>query len=289
MYKSLNDYAREKFGCKLYKLSLDGSFTCPNRDGTRGTGGCIFCTGSGEFAEKTDGDDILLQLENAKKRVEKKNKDGKYIAYFQAHTGTYDSVERLEKLFTAAIKPDFIAVLDIATRPDCLGDDVLALLERLNKIKPIWVELGLQTKSDETAKKINRCFSADEYISAVDRLHKIGIEVITHIIFGLPDETEKMMLDSVNFAVDSGTDGIKIHSLYVAKDTELEKMYNAGKYRCLEKDEYIGLLKKAIEIIPKNVVVHRLTGDGDKRTLIAPLWTADKKRVLTDIRKALGE
>ena len=288
-YTSLNQYLQERFGTKVYKLSLDGGFTCPNRDGTLGTKGCIFCSdgGSGDFAESRKFS-IPEQIELAKQRVSKKIKSGKYIAYFQAFTNTYDRVERLRELYTQAMEQDDIVALSIATRPDCLGDNVLELLCELNKIKPIFVELGLQTTNEETAKYIRRGYTLDVYDKAVDSLHKIGINVVTHIIIGLPGETKEDMLKSVEYVCQK-TDGIKLQLLHILKNTDLEEEYNAGKITVLTLDEYCDIICDCIKIIPKSVVIHRLTGDGAKKDLIAPLWSADKKNVLNTLNKRISE
>lgn len=283
----LSQYYREKFGCKVYKLSLDGGFSCPNRDGRLGTGGCIFCTGSGEFAEGGP-DPMALQLERAKLRVNRKNKDGKYMAYFQAFTNTYAPVERLRKLYYEAIAPEYIVGLSIGTRPDCLGADVLELLKEINGIKPVSVELGLQTIHEDTARYIRRGYDAACYVDAVRRLKEAGIEVVTHIILGLPGETPEMMVKTTEAAVKAGTDGVKFHLLHVLRGTDLAKDYEAGKFQCLSLEEYGYLLKKCVDILPDRIVVHRITGDGAKKDLIAPLWSADKKRVLNYLQKVLN-
>ena len=285
--KMLSDHYKEKFGCKIYKLSLDGGFTCPNRDGKLGTEGCIFCTGSGEFAEGGS-EPIALQLERAKKRVSRKNKGGKYIAYFQAFTNTYGPPEQLRKLYYEAIAPEEIVGLAIGTRPDCLEEDVVALLAEVNRVKPVSVELGLQTIHEGTAQYIRRGYSAEVYYDAVRRLKAAGIEVVTHIILGLPGETEEMMVKTTEAAVKAGTDGVKFHLLHVLKGTDLAKDYEAGKFDCLSMEEYGQLLKACISVLPEQVVVHRITGDGAKRDLIAPLWSADKKRVLNYLHKVLN-
>lgn len=289
-YYSLNDYCRQTFGHKLYKLSLDGGMTCPNRDGKIGTGGCIFCSeeGSGEFAEKLCGD-ITLQIENAKKRVEHKNKGGKYIAYFQSFTNTYAPIPYLEKIFTEALNHPDVEVLSVATRPDCLGDDVLGLLEKLNRIKPVWVELGFQTSNEKSALYIGRGYDNGVFEKAVKDLDAIGIKTVAHIILGLPGETYDDMENSVNFACDCGIWGIKIHLLHVLKGTRLAKEYERGAFRCMEENEYLGIVCRLLKIIPENVVIHRLTGDGDKRRLIAPLWSGNKKEVLNSLAKMLTE
>lgn len=285
--KMLSQYYREKFGCRVYKLSLDGGFSCPNRDGKIGTGGCIFCTGSGEFAEGGP-DPIALQLERAKLRVNSKNKDGKYIAYFQAFTNTYAPVERLRTLYYEAIAPDDIVGLAIGTRPDCLEDDVIALLKEINSVKPVSVELGLQTIQEETARYIRRGYAADVYYDAVRRLKDAGIEVVTHIILGLPGETPEMMIQTTKASVQAGTDGVKFHLLHVLKNTDLAKDYEAGKFNCLSLEEYGEILKACIRCLPESVIVHRITGDGAKKDLIAPLWSGDKKRVLNYLHKVLN-
>ena len=285
--KLLSDHYREKFGCKVYKLSLDGGFTCPNRDGTLGTRGCIFCSGSGEFAEGGP-DPISIQLERAKGRVRSKNKGGKYIAYFQAFTNTYGPVERLRKLYFEAIAPEEIVGLSIGTRPDCLGEDVLSLLEEANRIKPVSVELGLQTIHAETARYIRRGYEASIYQEAVKRLKDAGIEVVTHIILGLPGENPDMAVETTKAAVAAGTDGVKFHLLHVLRGTDLEKEYEEGTFQCLSLEAYGQWLKACIAVLPEHIVVHRITGDGAKRDLIAPLWSGDKKRVLNYLHKQLG-
>ena len=283
---TLSEYYREKFGCKVYKLSLDGGFSCPNRDGTLGTGGCIFCSGSGEFAEGGP-DPIEAQLERAKIRVCAKNKSGKYIAYFQAFTNTYAPVERLRQLYYAAIAPEDIVGLAIGTRPDCLGEDVLELLKEVNAVKPVSVELGLQTIHEATARYIRRGYGAELYFDAVKRLKEAGIDVVTHIIIGLPGEDAQMAVETTRAAVAAGTDGVKFHLLHVLRGTDLEKEYAEGKFTCLSLEEYGQILKQCIAVLPEQTVVHRITGDGAKRDLIAPLWSADKKRVLNYLHKTL--
>lgn len=288
MYKTLNEHYKEKFGCKVYKLSIDAGFTCPNRDGTVGSGGCIFCSadGGGEFAEKPD-TDILTQLERAKKRVRSKNKDGKYIAYFQSFTNTYAPIQRLEKLYYAAIKPDYIVGLAIGTRPDCISDECIDLLFEINKIKPVSVELGLQTVHENSVRYIRRGYENQVYFDAVKRLKAKGIEVVTHIIIGLPYEDIKMVVETTRQTVQAGTDGVKFHLLHVLKNTDLEKDYMKGKFNCLTLEEYAEILKACIKVLPKSVVVHRITGDGAKKNLVAPLWSADKKRVLNYLNNYL--
>jgi len=284
--KMLSEHYREKFGCKVYKLSLDGGFTCPNRDGTLGTRGCIFCSGSAEFAEGSCGS-IAEQLERAKLRVSAKNKDGKYIAYFQSYTNTYGPVEKLEQLFTAAMEPAYIVGLAIGTRPDCLSEDTVALLARLNRVKPVAVELGLQTIHEKTIAYIRRGYPNEVYLDAVRRLKEAGLEVVTHIIIGLPGETAEMAAQTTRAAVQAGTDGVKFHLLHVLRGTDLAKEYEAGKFRCLSLEEYGAALQQCFAQLAEDTVVHRITGDGAKKDLIAPLWSGDKKRVLNYLHSLL--
>lgn len=289
-YLSFNKYLKDKFGQKVYKISLDGGFTCPNRDGKTGTRGCIFCSkgGSGDFAESKEMS-ITEQIESGKKKVEKKIKSGKYIAYFQAFTNTYAPVEILRQKYEEAINHPDIVALSIATRPDCLGDDVLRLLDEMNKIKPIFVELGLQTIHQKSAKYIRRGYDLSVYDKAVRDLKKIGVNVVVHVILGLPNESENDMLETVKYVCESGANGIKLQLLHVIDGTDLAKDYEKGLFKTLEFDEYVNLIVKCVKIIPKDIVIHRLTGDGAKKDLIAPLWSADKKRVLNAINKALME
>ena len=280
---------KKRFGCKVYKLAINGGFTCPNRDGTLGTRGCIFCSrgGSGEFAESKE-KSVTQQIDDGKKRVEKKIKDGKYIAYFQAFTNTYAPVCKLKSLYTEAINHPDIVALSIGTRPDCLGNDVLELLDEMNKIKPVFIELGLQTIHENTAQYIRRGYSLEVYDKAVDDLHKIGINVVTHLIIGLPGENEQDILQSVEY-VCKKTDGIKLQLLHILEGTDLADEYRECKVDVLSLEKYTRIIKHCVEIIPDNVVIHRLTGDGAKKDLIAPLWSADKKNVLNTINKALSE
>ena len=280
MYTTLNEHYRAKYGCKVYKLSIDAGFTCPNRDGTLDTRGCIFCSaaGGGDFA--AHGTDIPAQLEQAKLRVEAKNKGGKYIAYFQSFTGTYAPVETLRALYEAAIAPEEVVGLAIGTRPDCLSPEVIALLKDIHRKKDVSVELGLQTVRESSVRYIRRGYGNEVYFDAVRRLKEAGIEVVTHIILGLPGETAEDAAETTRQAVAAGTDGVKFHLLHVLRGTDLEQDYRAGKFECLELDEYARWLKACLAEVPPGVVVHRITGDGAKRDLIAPLWSADKKRVL---------
>lgn len=287
-YYSLNNYLRNTFGDKVYKLSLDGGFTCPNRDGTIDTRGCIFCSegGSGDFAESSLLS-ITEQIEQGKKRVENKIKSGKYIAYFQAFTNTYAPVEILRKKFFEAIRHKDIVALSIATRPDCLDDNILSLLDELNKIKPVFVELGLQTIHKKSAEYIRRGYPLSVYDEAVKKLKSISINIVVHVILGLPNESKTDMLETVSYVCKSGIDGIKLQLLHILKNTDLADEYYRGNVKTLELDEYIDIIKACVEIIPSDIVIHRLTGDGAKKDLIAPLWSADKKNVLNKLNKAL--
>ncbi len=289
MFKTLSQHYREKYGCKVYKLAIDGGFTCPNRDGTLGYGGCIFCSGdgSGAFAEK--GGSIRDQLERAKARVSFKNKNGKYIAYFQSFTNTYGPLSRLEALYTEAMAPDDVVGLAIGTRPDCLPDETIALLCKLNRIKPITVELGLQTIHEDTACYIRRGYPTQVYFDAVRRLKEAGLEVVTHIILGLPGENEEKMLQTTRSCVEAGTDGVKFQLLHVLEGTDLANDYAKGYFSCLTMEEYARILKACIAVLPPNIVVHRMTGDGAKKDLIAPAWSADKKRVLQYLNEYLAK
>ena len=287
-YYSLNRYLREHFGEKLYKIALDGGFTCPNRDGSLGLDGCIFCSGagSGEFAGNRE-DSITLQIEKGKERLKKKFPGGRYIAYFQAFTNTYAPVEKLRPLYEEAINHPDVAVLSIATRPDCLPEEVLDLLAEMNRRKPVWVELGLQTIHERTAQYIRRGYSLPVYDQAVSHLKSIGVQVITHVILGLPGETEEDMKATVRCVGNSGADGIKLQLLHVIRGTDLEKDYREGRFSTMELSDYVRLVADCIALLPPDMVVHRITGDGDKNTLVAPLWSLDKKRVLNALNRAI--
>ena len=286
---TVNEYLKKIYGRKIYKIAINAGFTCPNRDGTLGTNGCIFCSGSGsgDFAE----DPVLSvteQIEQGKKRVGGKvPADAKFIAYFQAFTNTYAPVDKLRKLYMEAVDHPDIVLISIATRPDCLGTDVIELLKEINGIKPVWVELGLQTIHEDTALYIRRGYPLDVYDKAVSDLKNAGIETITHVILGLPGETRNDMLSTVDYVGKSGVQGIKLQLLHVLKGTDLATEYEAGKFECLTMEEYVGLIKDAIEILPDDIVIHRMTGDGARRILIAPLWSLDKKRVLNELNRRL--
>ena len=289
MYQSLSQHYRAVFGCKVYKLAIDGGFTCPNRDGTLGYGGCIFCSGAGSGDFAAQGESISAQLEKAREKVAFKNKHGKYIAYFQSFTNTYGPIEKLERIFREAMAPEDIVGLSVGTRPDCLPDETIALLAALNQIKPVSVELGLQTIHPETARYIRRGYDTDVYFDAVQRLKAAGLEVVTHIILGLPGETAEMMRQTTAAAMAAGTDGVKFQLLHVLKGTDLAKDYADGKFQCLTPEQYAAILRDCLSLVPAHVVVHRITGDGAKKDLIAPLWSADKKKVLAYLNEYLAK
>lgn len=285
-YYSLNEYLKEQFGEKVYKLSLDMGFTCPNRDGTAGVGGCTFCLeGSSHFAVS----DLSVRdkLNKAKELISAKTDAEKFIAYFQSYTNTYAPIEVLRRAFFEAVEADDVAVLSIATRPDCLPDEVLELLSELNKIKPVWVELGLQTASDVTAERINRGYKTEAYREAVSRLKKIGVKVITHIIIGLPDEDKADVLNTISLVTDCKTDGVKLQLLHILKGTPLFGEYEKGLVKPLGFEEYMDILFDCIEHLPPDTVIHRITGDPPKKYLASPLWCADKKRVLNTINREM--
>lgn len=285
-YYSLNTYLLNTFGEKVYKLSIDLGLTCPNRDGTLDTRGCIFChNGSAHFSSSSQS--VTESIEKAKALVSSKTKAKRFIAYFQSFTNTYAPIDYLEKAFTEAVLHKDIVCVSIATRPDCLSAEVVDLLARLNEIKPIWVELGLQTANENTAKYIRRCYKNEVYVKSVERLKAVGINVITHIILGLPGETVPDAFNTVDLAVNAGTNGVKLQLLHVLQETDLCKDYLAGKFSALSIDEYIDMLFACIQRLPKDVVIHRLTGDAPKALLVAPLWSADKKTVINTINREM--
>ena len=287
-YYSLNQYLKDTFGEKVYKVAIDGGFTCPNRDGTIDTRGCSFCSGAGAGEFATDRHlSVSKQLEQGKLRVAKKNPNGKIIAYFQAFTNTYASVNSLRTLYEEALSHPDVVALSIATRPDCLPEEVVRLLEELNQRKPVWVELGLQTIHERTADRIRRGYPLSVYTAAVERLKNAKLTVITHVILGLPGETKEDMKETVAFVGQTGTSGIKLQLLHVIRGTDLEKEYREGMFSTMEMAEYVSLVADCIALLPKDMVIHRMTGDGDKRTLVSPLWSGDKKRVLNALQKEL--
>lgn len=287
---TVNEYLKEKYGKKLYKVSINAGFTCPNRDGTLGERGCIFCSagGSGEFAGQPSRS-ITQQIEEGRQRVAAKLPKGEYglISYFQAFTNTYAPIPILRERYLEAIRHPEVEILSVATRPDCLGDDVLELLSECNRIKPVWVELGLQTIHEHTAQYIRRGYPLAVYDDAMRRLKERGIETIVHVILGLPGETKEDMLESVQYVGKSGASGIKLQLLHVLRNTDLAREYEAGRFECLTMEEYGQLLKEALDLLPPNIVIHRMTGDGDKKILIAPEWSKDKKRVLNYLKTIL--
>ena len=288
-YYSLNRYLRERFGEKIYKLALDGGMSCPNRDGTLGSGGCIFCSagGSGDFAQGRCAT-VAEQIARAKGRIRSKTGAEQFIAYFQSYTNTYAPVAYLETLFTEAISEPSVAALSIGTRPDCLPDEVVQLLARLNRIKPVWVELGLQTIHADTARLIRRGYGLSIYEDAVARLKAAGLTVIVHVILGLPGEKREQMLQTIDYlGGDHRPDGVKLQLLHVLEGTDLAQLWRAGQVPVMEPEEYYDLLCECLRRLPPDMVIHRLTGDGPKRILLAPLWTGDKKRVLNDLNREL--
>ncbi len=289
-FHSLDHYLKATFGEKVYRLSLNGGMSCPNRDGTFGTGGCIFCSkgGSGDFAASPTLS-ITEQIEEAKYKISAKTKCKKYIAYFQAYTNTYAPTDYLRNIFSeAAAHPDIVA-LSIATRCDCLQEDILDLLEELNQIKPVWVELGLQTIHAETLHFIRSSFTLSQFDTAVSNLHTRGISVITHLILGLPNETKEMMLASVSYVSQLPIQGIKLQLLHILQGTDLADFYKTHPFELFSLEEYCDFIITCMELLPPDMVIHRLTGDGPKNLLIAPLWSTDKKRVLNTIQKKLKE
>lgn len=293
--RRLSDYCKEKFGTKVYRLALSSGATCPNRDGKVGVGGCSFCSekGSGEFA--IDVMDLDLQIERAKVLISKKfpnsinAADRKYIAYFQSFSNTYGDTKRLIGLFERAINKDEVVALSIATRPDCFSEEMLNSLERLNKIKPVWIELGLQTINENTARAFNRGYTLDVFEKTYDELKKRNFEVIVHMILGLPGESEEEMYATVKYLSKKNIDGIKIHGLHILKGTRLASEYEKHPFKIMSLEEYTRVLINCLKLLPKDTVVHRMTGDGDKRVLIEPQWSADKKRVLNYINKKIKE
>ena len=273
----------------MYKASISLDVTCPNRDGSKGAGGCIFCSegGSGEFS--SCGESVSEQVSKAISQVRAKaGSDAGYIAYFQSFTSTYCSADYLAKVLAEASSCEGVEAVSVATRPDCLAPDILSVLENHAATMPLFVELGLQTSDDKTARFINRCYETSEYTAAVKALKAIGANVITHIIFGLPGEDKDMMMDTVRTAVQAGSDGYKFTCLYVLKNTPLEKMFLDNEVEILEMEEYFDIVEEAIKLLPANAVVHRFTGDGPKKLLVAPLWTANKRQVVNYINRRFG-
>ncbi len=295
---TLSDYLKNTYGEKVYRLSLSSGCTCPNRDGKVGSGGCTFCSegGSGEFAAKTEifePSDIKKQIKEAKEIISKKTNARKFIAYFQSYTNTYGDVERLKNLYLEAIRQDDIVALSLGTRPDCLGPEVMDMLKELQKIKPVWIELGLQTIHEETARKINRGYELSVFEDAYRRLKEAGITVIVHVILGLPGETKKDMLDTVRYlaSLEPSLDGIKLQNLQILKGTVMHKQYleDPSLFHIMSMEEYTDLVAQCIALLPKDTVVHRMQGDGPRWLLVEPMWSLDKKRVLNMLTKKTSE
>ncbi|MCR5422005.1 MAG: TIGR01212 family radical SAM protein [Lachnospiraceae bacterium] len=294
-YTSVNEYLKNKYGEKVYKLSIDAGMTCPNRDGTIGRGGCIFCSegGSGDFtfgAEKPYActkKDIKLQLDKAKALISSKSDCKKFIAYFQAYTNTYAPIDYLKEVFYAAIECPEIEILSIATRCDCISEEVLSLLRELNRIKPVWVEMGLQSMHLKTLEFIKCGYTFEDFKESTLRLDREGIEVIAHLILGLPGETEEMMLQSLDSVLALPIQGIKLQLLHILKGTELARIYEENPFHIFSMEEYCSLVVRCLKRIPPDIVIHRLTGDGPRRLLIEPEWSTDKKRVLNTINKSI--
>ena len=297
---SLNEYCKQTFGNKVYRLSLNGGMTCPNRDGNLGVGGCTFCSegGSGDFAATYDVC-ISSQIAEAKSHIQQKTNCNKFIAYFQAYTNTYAPLSHLRHIYTEALSEPEVVALSIGTRCDCLGEDVLALLEELNNSKcpstsgsikkPIWIELGLQTIHNETHALLNTHTTVELFDDAVEKLQTRGIPVIAHIILGLPGETKNMMLETVSHVATLPVSGIKLQLLHILKGTKLATEYATNPFPLFDLEEYCDFVIDCLEILPPDMVIHRLTGDGPRKLLLAPLWSTDKKRVLNTINKRLAE
>ena len=292
-YHSLDYELKRQFGQKIYKVSLDGGMSCPNRDGTVGTGGCTFCSqgGSGEFAVgRTGYPDVWEQIEQAKTRVHRKiSGEGKYIAYFQSYTNTYAPVDYLRTLFERAITHPDIVALSVGTRPDCLGDEVVALLKELNRQKPVWVELGLQTIHEKTAERIHRGYRLEVFEDAYRRLKEAGMTVVVHVILGLPGETKEEMLETVDYLGKIPVDGIKLQLLHILKGSQMAAEYEKNPFSLMELEEYLDLILTCVARLPQSVVIHRLSGDGAKALLIGPAWSANKKLVLNRMMQKFRE
>lgn len=292
-YHSLDYELKRQFGQKIYKVSLDGGMSCPNRDGTVGTGGCTFCSqgGSGEFAVgRTGYPDVWEQIEQAKTRVHRKiSGEGKYIAYFQSYTNTYAPVDYLRTLFERAITHPDIVALSVGTRPDCLGDEVVAFLKELNRQKPVWVELGLQTIHEKTAERIHRGYRLEVFEDAYRRLKEAELTVVVHVILGLPGETKKEMLETVDYLGKIPVDGIKLQLLHILKGSQMAAEYEKNPFSLMELEEYLDLILTCVARLPQSVVIHRLSGDGAKALLIGPAWSANKKLVLNRMMQKFRE
>lgn len=289
-FYSLNEYCKQTFGEKVYRLSLNGGMTCPNRDGALGYGGCSFCSegGSGDFAANYQVS-ISAQIAEAKTRIQQKTDCHQFIAYFQAYTNTYAPLQHLRRIYTEALEEPDVVALSIGTRSDCLSDDILDLLEELSKRKPIWIELGLQTIHNSTHKKLNTHSTVEQFDTAVSKLYSRGIPVIAHVILGLPDETKSMMKQTVSHITALPVSGIKLQLLHILKGTQLAEVYEKTPFPLFDLEEYCDFVIDCMELLPPTMVIHRMTGDGPRKLLIAPLWSTDKKRVLNTIQKRLKE
>ena len=289
--RRLSEVLLQQYGEKVYKLSLSSGCTCPNRDGTLGVGGCTFCSegGSGDFAAACA--PIDKQLEEAKARIRQKTDARRFIAYFQSYTNTYGDLDRLEALYTETLRHEEIEILSLGTRPDCLGDDVLAMLERLNAMKPVWIELGLQTIHERTAKAVHRGYDLSAFEEGYHALKALGLTVIVHVIFSLPGETKEDMLDTVRYlaSLDPPPDGVKLQMLHVLRGTQLGADYEKAPFPLLTMEEYAELVAQSVRILPEKTVIHRLTGDAPGKLLIAPEWTRNKKRVLNAVNREIGK
>ena len=289
-FYSLNEYCKQTFGGKVYRLSLNGGMTCPNRDGSLSYGGCTFCSegGSGDFAANYQVS-ISAQIAEAKTRIQQKTNCNKFIAYFQAYTNTYAPISHLRRIYTEAILESDVVALSIGTRCDCLSNEVLDLLEELSKRKPIWIELGLQTIHNTTHQVLNTHTTVEQFHTAVAKLHAHGIPIIAHVILGLPNETKEMMKETIYHLAKLPVSGIKLQLLHVLKGTSLADSYEKEPFSLFELEEYCDFIVDCIESLPPDMVIHRITGDGPRKLLIAPLWSTDKKRVLNTIEKRFKE
>ena len=288
-YNTQDNYLKAKFGCKIAKISLNGGFSCPNRDGTKGRGGCIYCSesGSGDFAGNPR-DSIEKQFESVRMGMDKKWKDAKYMPYFQAGTNTYAPLPVLRKKFEAALALDNVIGLSIATRPDCIENDALEYLADISKRTYLTVELGLQSVHDKTGELINRCCSYAEFLDCYNRLSDKGINTCIHLINGLPGENREMMLESVEKVAGLRPHSVKLHMLHVIKGTVCEKMYLDGRFSCFELDEYVNLICDELEMLPWETVIQRITGDGARDTLVAPLWSVKKFDVINGVDREMN-
>lgn len=288
-YNSLSQHLKDRFGCRVYKVTIDAGLTCPNRDGSRGVGGCSYCVSSALLPKaRAEGADVRSQLLEGIEYVKKRHKASKFIAYFQVNTSTHAPVGELEKLFRAALIPE-VACVAISTRPDCLGDDVLSLLKEIKKERPLWVELGLQSASDATLERVNRGHTSAEFKDAALRLAASGIDVCAHVIIGLPGEQRADIIDTMRFLTSIPVWGVKFHQLQVLKGTRLEEEWKRGEVRTLELDEYASIVAECLEALPPEVVVHRLSGDSPLRYIVAPRWGGGKFRIIERITSVMTE